>query len=419
VVERALSQLFWRMKGLVKLEKVDLLAFRYPIAAIAVGLAVLGTLLVRSANGPTLYSLSFIAVMVSAWYGGLGPGLFATALSALSIDYFLLPPLASIDFTWSHIEQTGVFTVSAVIIGTLTASQRRAENKLADLFRDLELRVQERTADLSKAYEALQAENAERKEAEAVAAKALAALARQNQELLHLQGEIGRVERLAAIGRITGTIAHDIGTPLNSVLGYAQLLGAKDLPADTKRGLKVIESQVQRMVTIINEYLSRTGYSVSKELQVDLNPLITETLELLKPSFQRHGIDVSTQLMESPARVHADDASLQRVLVNLIDNAVDAMEKGGRLIISTQMRFSSQAKPGEIILEVADSGQGIDPVVLPKIFEMFVTTKTPGKGTGLGLAICQQIVKAHGGQIQVNSEVGKGTNVRVFLPKEE
>jgi signal transduction histidine kinase len=419
VVERALSQLFWRMKGLVKLEKVDLLAFRYPIAAIAVGLAVLGTLLLRSANGPTLYSLSFIAVMVSAWYGGLGPGLFATALSALSIDYFLLPPLASIDFTWSHIEQTGVFTVSAVIIGTLTASQRRAENKLADLFRDLELRVQERTADLSKAYEALQAENAERKEAEAVAAKALAALARQNQELLHLQGEIGRVERLAAIGRITGTIAHDIGTPLNSVLGYAQLLGAKDLPADTKRGLKVIESQVQRMVTIINEYLSRTGYSVSKELQVDLNPLITETLELLKPSFQRHGIDVSTQLMESPARVHADDASLQRVLVNLIDNAVDAMEKGGRLIISTQMRFSSQAKPGEIILEVADSGQGIDPVVLPKIFEMFVTTKTPGKGTGLGLAICQQIVKAHGGQIQVNSEVGKGTNVRVFLPKEE
>jgi signal transduction histidine kinase len=419
VVERALSQLFWRMKGLVKLEKVDLLAFRYPIAAIAVGLAVLGTLLLRSANGPTLYSLSFIAVMVSAWYGGLGPGLFATALSALSIDYFLLPPLASIDFTWSHIEQTGVFTVSAVIIGTLTASRRRAENKLADLFRDLELRVQERTADLSKAYEALQAENAERKEAEAVAAKALAALARQNQELLHLQGEIGRVERLAAIGRITGTIAHDIGTPLNSVLGYAQLLGAKDLPADTKRGLKVIESQVQRMVTIINEYLSRTGYSVSKELQVDLNPLITETLELLKPSFQRHGIDVSTQLMESPARVHADDASLQRVLVNLIDNAVDAMEKGGRLIISTQMRFSSQAKPGEIILEVADSGQGIDPVVLPKIFEMFVTTKTPGKGTGLGLAICQQIVKAHGGQIQVNSEVGKGTNVRVFLPKEE
>jgi signal transduction histidine kinase len=419
VVERALSQLFWRMKGLVKLEKVGLLAFRYPIAAIAVGLAVLGTLLVRSANGPALYSLSFIAVMVSAWYGGLGPGLFATALSALSIDYFLLPPLASIDFTWSHIEQTGVFTVSAVIIGTLTASRRRAENKLADLFRDLELRVQERTADLSKAYEALQAENAERKEAEAVAAKALAALARQNQELLHLQGEIGRVERLAAIGRITGTIAHDIGTPLNSVLGYAQLLGAKDLPADTKRGLKVIESQVQRMVTIINEYLSRTGYSVSKELQVDLNPLITETLELLKPSFQRHGIDVSTQLMESPARVHADDASLQRVLVNLIDNAVDAMEKGGRLIISTQMRFSSQAKPGEIILEVADSGQGIDPVVLPKIFEMFVTTKTPGKGTGLGLAICQQIVKAHGGQIQVNSEVGKGTNVRVFLPKEE
>lgn len=92
------------------------------------------------------------------------------------------------------------------------------------------------------------------------------------------------------------------------------------------------------------------------------------------------------------------------------------MEKGGTLTISTQTRFSSKEKPGEIILEVADSGPGIDPAVLPKIFELFVTTKAPGKGTGLGLAVCHQIIRAHGGRIQVNSAVGKGTKVRVFLP---
>ena len=414
-----LSRLFLCMKWFARLKELRPFAYRYPITAIAVGLAVLGTMLLRSANGPTLYSLSFIAVLLSAWYGGLGPGLFATALSALSIDYFLLPPLGSIDFTWSHIEQTGVFTLSAIIIGTLTASRRRTEKKLADLSTELERRVQERTADLSDAYAALQTENAERKEAEAAAAKAMGELARQNKELLDLQEQIGRVERLAAIGRITGTIAHDIGTPLNSVLGYAQLLGAKDLPADAKRCVKIIETQVERMVTIINEYLSRTGYSVSKELQLDLNQLITETLELLRPSFQSRGIEVSTELMGAPARVQADDASLQRVLVNLIDNAIDAMDKGGRLAISTQTSLSSQGKPRQIILKIADNGRGIDPAVLPKIFEMFLTTKALGKGTGLGLAVCQQIVEAHGGHIQVNSEVGKGTNVRVFLPTGE
>ncbi|HEY7317291.1 MAG TPA: ATP-binding protein [Candidatus Binatia bacterium] len=414
--EQGLRRLFLRAHWLARLEKLPLSAHRYPIAAIAVGLAVLGTMLLSpAANGPTLYSLSFIAVILSAWYGGLGPGLFATALSALSIDYFLLPPLRSIDFTWSHIEQTGVFMLSAIVIGTLTASRRRAENKLADLSRGLELTVQERTADLSKAYEALQAENLERKQAEAKAAQAMVELAKQNKELLRLQGEIGRVERLAAIGRITGTIAHDIGTPLNSVLGYAQLLGAKDLPADAKRGLKVIETQVERMVTIINQHLSRAGYSISKDVEVDLNRLIRETLELLQPSLQRRGIEVCTQLMGSPARVQGGDAALQRVLMNLIDNAVDAMEKGGTLAIST-LSFPSPSEPKEIVLEVADTGEGIDPAVLPKICEMFVTTKAAGKGNGLGLAICEQIVKAHRGHIQVSSEVGKGTTVRVYLP---
>ena len=184
----------------------------------------------------------------------------------------------------------------------------------------------------------------------------------------------------------------------------------------TKRGLKVIEIQVERMVTIINQHLSRAEYSVSEDVEVDVNRLVIETLELLRPSLQRRGIEICTQLMGSPARVQGGDAALQRVLMNLIDNAVDAMDKGGTLVISTRS-FPSQSEPKEIIiLEVADTGEGIDPAVLPKIFEMFVTTKPAGKGTGLGLAICQQIVNAHRGQIQVSSEIGKGTSVRVYLP---
>jgi signal transduction histidine kinase len=389
---------------------------RYAVAAIAVGLAVLATLLLESPNGPTLYSLSFIAVMVSAWYGGVGPGILATVLAALSIDYFLLPPLRSIDFTWSHVEQTGIFMLSAVIIGSLTASRRRAQENLTALWRELEWKVQERTANLTEAYERLQAENSERTKAEIRAARSAEELARQNQELLRLQGEVGRVERLAAIGRIAGTIAHDLGTPLNSILGYAQLLQGKDLPADARRCVRIIETQVERMVSTISQHLSRAGYSVAKTIPVDCNQLISETLELLRPIFQRQGIVVSSELTEALPRAQGDEASLQRVLMNVIDNAIDAMEKGGRLTAATRVSGTAEGRQAFIVIEINDSGAGIAPEVLPKIFDMFVTTKAPGRGTGLGLAVCQQIVKAHGGEIRVYSEVGKGTSVRVFLP---
>ncbi|MGE5307070.1 MAG: sensor histidine kinase [Alphaproteobacteria bacterium] len=400
----------------IKIARFHASGLRYGVAAIAVGLAVLATVLLESPNGPTLYSLSFIAVMLSAWYGGLGPGILATVFAALSIDYFLLPPLGSIDFTWSHMEQVGIFLLSAVIIGSLTASRRRAEERLAALSRELERKVEERTANLTEAYERLQAENRERTKAEIRAAQSAAELARQNQELLRLQGEMGRVERLAAIGRIAGTIAHDLGTPLNSILGYAQLLQGRDLSADARRCVKIIETQVQRMVSTISQHLSRAGYSVAKGSPVDCNQLIRETLELLRPSFHRQGILVSSELMEALPPGQGDEASLQRVLMNVIDNAVDAMGGGGKLTVASRVSPAAHGEPGFIVVEITDSGAGIAPEVLPRIFEMFVTTKAPGKGTGLGLAVCQQIIKAHGGEIRVHSEVGKGTTVCVSLP---
>jgi signal transduction histidine kinase len=413
---QGLSDVHLRLKALAISAKIYSSGWRYAVAAVAVGLAVLATLLLESPNRPTLYSLSFIAVMLSAWYGGLGPGILATVLAALSIDYFLLPPLRSIGFSWSHIERTAIFMLSAVIIGSLTASRRRAEEKLAALSRELERKVEERTANLTEAYERLQAENSERTKAEIRAAHSAAELARQNQELLRLQGEVGRVERLAAIGRIAGTIAHDLGTPLNSILGYAQLLQGKDLSADARRCVKIIETQVERMVNIITQHLSKTGYSAAKGVQVELSELAEDTLDLLRPTFQRRGIVVSTQLIGSPAWVQCDEASLQRVLINLIDNAVDAMEAGGKLTVATQVIPCANNEPGSVVIEITDSGAGIAPEVLPRIFEMFVTTKAPGRGTGLGLTVCQQIVKEYGGDIRVYSEVGTGTTVRVSLP---
>jgi signal transduction histidine kinase len=241
-------------------------------------------------------------------------------------------------------------------------------------------------------------------------------LVQRNRELLRLQREMTRVEPLAALGRITGSIAHELGTPLNSVLGYSQLLAQEVLPDNARLHVQIIESQVHRMAAILQHYLSHTRDAVSCYQPVNVNTLIQETLRLLAPVFQQHQIQVGTALAEALPPIHGDGPSLQRVLFNLLNNAVDAIDNDGMVTINTRVSSSTDTARSGVIVEVMDTGTGIPPDVLPRVFELFVTTKAPGKGTGLGLAICQEIVKSHGGSLNITSEVGKGTQVWIFLP---
>jgi len=374
---------------------------RYGIALASVAAALWLASLLPARADPSHFTLFFAAVMITAWYGGLGPGLLATVLSALSLDYYFLAPIHSIMIDWRAFLRLSVFTVIALITSYLTTARRRAEDALNKAHAELEERVRERTVELAKANESLRGEIAERKRAE--------------NELWRLQREMGRVERLAALGRITGTIAHDLGTPLNSVLGYTQLLEQENLSEGGRRRLSVIETQVQRMEGIIQQYLSNTRRSPHKK-QVDVNDLIEETLLLLKPIFQQQGVQVRTDLADSLPPISGDDTSLQRLLINLIDNAVDAIKDGGTLEISSRVSHISDGHGAGIIVEIADSGVGIPAELLPRIFDLFVTTKPPGKGTGFGLVVCQEILKAHGGTIEIRSQLGEGTAVQIFLP---
>jgi signal transduction histidine kinase len=259
----------------------------------------------------------------------------------------------------------------------------------------------------------------ERKEAMDRIEQVTKELVARNKELWNLQQEMGRVEQLAALGWMTGAIAHELGTPLSSVLGYTQLLAKEELPEKARRHVKTIESQVQRMASIVQYYLDRTRGSTSKRSHVNVNELVKETLLLLNPVFAEKSVQVISELAESLPSLNAHGGSLQRVLINLLNNAVDAVEQEGRITVVSRMAEAPKRQQPGIVIEMTDNGVGIPPDLLPRVFDLFTTTKTHGRGTGLGLAVSQEIVKEHGGKIEIVSQVREGTSVKIFLPTGE
>ncbi len=234
----------------------------------------------------------------------------------------------------------------------------------------------------------------------------------------YLQEQLIERERLAALGRMAGAIAHEVGTPLTSVLGYTQLLAKEPLSERGRQRVKIIESQVQRMAEIIQTYLARTRGAPSERRPIQVNELVRGTLDQLRLVLRRAGLTIAFVERTEPPPIVGDLDGLHRVLVNLIQNAADAMPDGGEITITTDRIEPPQAPFRGVVINVADTGLGIAPELLPKIFDLFFTTKPQGRGTGMGLAICHEIVKAHRGRIDVVSEVGKGTRMRVLLPLE-
>ena len=350
---------------------------------------------------PSHFTLYFLAVMLSAWYGGWGAGLVSTVLSALALDYFFIAPIYSVELDAHAFVRLGVFLIVAIITSVLTNARRQAEVSLRLAQAELEDRVRQRTEELANANETLRLEIAERRKAEG--------------ELLRLQQQVGRVEGLAALGRMIGTVAHDLGTPLNSVLGYTQLLAQESLTERARRRLGIIETQIHRMGDIIQSYLAFSRDAPKREL-VQINEVIRDTLTLLQPIFEKRHVKLITQFGTSVPAILCDANAIQRMLINLLDNAVDACTEDGKVTVRTCATTGWESRREGVTIEFADTGAGIAPEILPKVFDLFMTTKPSGKGTGLGLVICQEIIKSHGGSIGIASELGRGTTVTVFLP---
>ena len=226
-----------------------------------------------------------------------------------------------------------------------------------------------------------------------------------------LERKLVQADKLSSIGLLAAGVAHEVNTPLAVISTYAQML-AKQVSGDDQKSklLEKIAKQTFRASEIVNSLLNFSRTSPTEFGEVDLNRVIRETATLIEHQFQKSGVQTTVNLAERLPSVRGNSGKLQQVFLNLFINARDAMPGGGALTIRTW------AENGFAHVEIADTGQGIAPENLARIYDPFFTTKAPKKGTGLGLSITYGIVQEHNGIIEVDSAIGHGTRFRLEFP---
>ena len=241
-----------------------------------------------------------------------------------------------------------------------------------------------------------------------------------------LEEQLRQAQKMEAIGQLAGGVAHDFNNILTVIHGHASLLeAAGSLTGMAARSAQQISQAAERAATLTRQLLAFSRRQLMQLRQLDMNEVVANMTKMLGRIL---GEDIALQLNYSPqsARVHADAGMMEQVLLNLAVNSRDAMPKGGVLAIKIsamdvdyrRLADYPEARAGQFVcLSVIDTGCGIPPENLRRIFEPFYTTKEIGKGTGLGLATVYGIVKQHQGWIEVESEPGRGTAIRVFLPR--
>jgi len=224
--------------------------------------------------------------------------------------------------------------------------------------------------------------------------------------------QILQSEKLASLGRLASGVAHEINNPLTGILTYSSLLLEDLEESEYAEDIKVIVNETMRCRNIVRELLDFARETQLQIQKADLNVIITETMTLLKRTYNFQNIQVVEDLEPELPLLNLDINQIKSAVSNLAVNAADAMPSGGRLLLST--RFESTQE--RIVLNVRDDGTGIPEENLKRIFDPFFTTKATGKGTGLGLAVTYGIIERHGGKISVESELEKGTTFIIELP---
>ncbi len=298
---------------------------------------------------------------------------------------------------------------------------------LVALTMELEKRLEERTADLRATQEELQRTNSELlqmtielkdrvAQRTAELQEANAHLQRKDEELRTILQQLWQAAKLATMGELTASIAHELNNPLAIIsLRVESLLDqiAEDDPR--RRALTIVAQEVERMASLITHLLQFSRRGQQQISSLDVREELENTLALIHYHLRNHRITVVRQCAGDVPLLHADRQQLRQVFLNLLTNASDAMPQGGTLTLDVATGLLESVVPA-VVITFTDTGVGIVPEDLAKVLEPFFTTKAEGKGTGLGLAICRRIVQEHHGTIEVSSTVGAGTTVCLTLP---
>ncbi|HXO50922.1 MAG TPA: ATP-binding protein [Mycobacterium sp.] len=289
--------------------------------------------------------------------------------------------------------------------------RRRVERALLDAQTELELRVQQRSANLARVNDELHAEMEQRQRAEEDRRKA-------EQALLKLQGELAHVVRVTTMGELTASIAHEVNQPLTAVITNANACLrwlANDPPnvAEARDSVNRILRDGQRAADVIRRIRALVKKSPPQPTPQHVNDLLTDVLSLLQDALTSKRVDADLQLADDIPAVLGDRVQLQQVILNLVMNGVEAMsevaDRPRTLLVASRVLDT-----GEVSLTVRDCGVGLDPTSTEKVFEPFFTTKVDGMG--MGLSVCRSIVQSHGGHLWASMNEGAGATFHVALP---
>ena len=375
----------------------EIWSYAIAVISVALALAIAQWPPLRLETAPV--SLFLGAIMITAWYGGLGPGLVATALSSLAFDYYFLPPIYSLVAKPGEIPRLIVFALSAVFVGALSAAQRSATESLKRTRDDLKEKVQE----LERSHDALYAESLERKHAE--------------EALREAQGDLARVSRVTTMGELTASLAHEVNQPIAAALTNANTCLrwlTRDEPdvAEAREAASRIVNDATRAAEIISRTRLLFKKGAAKRESVSVNEMVQEMIVLLRGEATRHNISIGTELAANLPQVMADRVQLQQVLMNLMVNGIEAMKEvdGKRQLVIKSQRTENE----EVLVSVSDSGVGLPVQEGDQIFKAFFTTKP--QGTGMGLSISRSIVEAHGGRLWAADNNPQGASLYFTLP---
>jgi signal transduction histidine kinase len=367
------------------------------VLSVAAALAISRLPAVHLQDAPV--SLFLCAVILSAWFGGVGPGLLATTLSALAFNYYFLPPTHSLGPKPDEIPRLVIFTVSALFVGSLSAAERSAIRSLRRARDDLRKTVQE----LQSTNEALQAESLERKHAEEARREA--------------QAELERVSRVTTMGELTASLAHEVNQPIAAAVTNANTClrwltrDHPDVEEARAAAMRIVKDGT-RAAEIVKRIRQLFKKSAPQRELVDLNEAIREMIVLSRSEATRHNITVRMELAVDLPGIMGDRVQLQQVLMNLMVNGIDAMKEvdGTRELALKSQRTEKE----EVLVSVSDTGAGLPPQQTDQIFNAFFTTKP--HGTGMGLRISRSIVESHGGRLWAGNNSPRGASFHFALP---